>query len=41
MSNKHPGENIPFFEDYPMNDTHWNYYEIFDRDFNDADEEGN
>ena len=37
LSNKRPSANLPFHEDYPMNDTHWNYYETFEFDFIDLD----
>jgi len=37
--NRQPSENIPFHEDYPMNDTHWNYYETFSENFDDNDYE--
>jgi len=27
VSQKYPDQNLPYFEDYPMNDTYWNLYE--------------
>jgi hypothetical protein len=29
LSDRHPEKHMQFFEDYPMNDSHWNYYESF------------
>ena len=31
-------ENFPYFEDYPMHDSHWDLWETFGRDFDDAPE---
>jgi len=35
-SEKRPEENFPIFEDYPMNDTRWDIWEIFEPDFDDT-----
>lgn len=37
MSDHRPNPNLPFFEDYPMNDSHWNIHEFFPEDFDDTD----
>lgn len=29
MSDSRPDPNLPYFEDYPMNDSHWNIWETF------------
>jgi hypothetical protein len=29
LSDRYPEQNMPYFEDYPMNDSHWNIFETF------------
>ena len=37
MSDRHPDGNLPYYEDYPMNDGSWNIWETFPENFDDTD----
>ncbi|EAR91807.2 hypothetical protein TTHERM_00985010 (macronuclear) [Tetrahymena thermophila SB210] len=39
LSENRPEEAMPFYEDYPQNDSHWNLWEQFPEDFEDSNAE--
>ncbi|EGR32627.1 hypothetical protein IMG5_076570 [Ichthyophthirius multifiliis] len=39
LSENRPDENMPFYEDYPQNDSHWNMWEQFSDDFDNTNYE--